>query len=200
MYEWNGLVIGLYKWSVTQLDGISNGISIITWGANRTDNIGLANKSTVEQSTGNGTIINKNNPTDYSAGWETGIIYMSNKLNNNILSYTKFIFIHIYKVILDTTNKPYKLQMWEALIEDENKSFTYINQLKNNIGAVHLFGSGAEYKTNATSQLYIPKASDNAIYFIETNYDDTRGIDVPYPSRWVKNKLAYPRLPGIPPS
>jgi hypothetical protein len=201
LYEWRGTTRGVSKWSISRLDGLSNGITIITWGSDRNDGLGLANKSTVEQCTGYGPIINKNNPNDYSAGWETGVIYMSDKSNEDILSYIKFTFIHIFKIDLDSYGKPYKLRMWEALIEDEQKSYEYTNQLKNNIGAKLLFGDTGEYKTNATKDLYIPQTDINAIYYIETFYDSTRGIDVPDSSRWVKNTLEYGSLSqGVVPS
>lgn len=201
LYEWNGTTKGAYKWSISRLDGLSNGITVITWGSDRNDGLGLANKSTVEQVTGYGPIINKNNPTDYSAGWETGVIYMSDKSKTDILSYVKFVFIHIFKIELNSSGKPYKLRMWEALIEDEQKSYEYTNQLKNNISAKLLFGDNGEYRTNATKDLYVPKTDVNAIYYIETFYDATRGIDAPDPSRWVKNTLEYDSLSqGIVPS
>ena len=200
MYNWNSTRRGSRKWSITQLDGLSNAITSITWGPDRNDGIGLANKSTVEQCTGFGTILNLNNPKDYSAGWETGIIYMSDKSVRDVLKYTKYIFIHIFKVDLDKDNNPSKLRMWEAMVDDEQKSYLYINQLKNNIGAVELFGAGGQYKTNTTSDLYVPKTSKNAIYYLEMNYDLSRGIDIPDPSRWVAGSLHYHDLSlGTPP-
>jgi hypothetical protein len=200
MYAWNGTTRGDRKWSISRLDGLSNGITIITWGSDRNDGLGLANKSTVEQCTGYGPIINKNNPTDYSAGWETGVIYMSDKSNTDILSYVKFVFIHIFKIEFKY-GAPYKLHMWEALIEDEQKSYEYTNQLKNNIGAKLLFGPTGEYKTNATSDLYVPKTDVNAIYYIETFYNNTKGIDVPDSSRWINKTAEYGSLSrGVVPS
>lgn len=200
MYDWDSTKRGARKWSITQLDGLSNGITSITWGPDRDDNIGLANKSTVEQCTGYGPIMNFNNPKDYSAGWETGVIYMSDKSVQDILKYTKFIFIHIFKIDLDRSGNPSKLRMWEAMIEDGQKSYLYINQLKNNIGQQELFGVVGQYETIATLDLYVPKTSKNAIYYMEMNYDSSRGVDVPDSSRWIAKTLEYNKLStGSPP-
>jgi hypothetical protein len=197
MYSWSGTTQGDRLWGIDRLDGLSNGITAITWGADHNGNIGLAGKTTVEQCTGYGPIINSNNPTDYSCGWECGVIYMSDKTNPVITDYSRYVFIHIFKIDIDTTgtyNMPAKFRMWECIVDSEQKSYTYINQLKNNITASVIFGPGAKFADQPTTSLYIPPSPKYNLFYIKMNYDSTRGVDVPDSSRWVNKSVGFPGI------
>lgn len=179
--------------SIDRLDAIANGITMITWGTDRQDGLGLGGKTTVEQCTGYGPIKPKGAPNDLRVGWETGVIYMSNKGadTDDVLSYVPYPFIHIFRIVLGDDGMPSKLYMWEALIDDQSKSLEYTEQLKNNIGAENLFGEGGEFASLTTTQEYVPVAEANNVMMIEMSFDPSRGIDVPIPSQWCDKVLAY---------
>lgn len=197
MYSWDSSARQVQdkKWSIPKLEGISGGITMITWGTDRDDGIGLAGKITVEQCTGYAPIMRKDDSADVSAGWETGVIFMGNKAEADVTKHTLFPFIHIFKIDLDEdTGKPTRMRLWEALVDDEKKSFLYTEQLKNNIGAETLFGTGAEFASLYTKDKYVPASDANEVFYIEMFFDDTRGLDLPNPSRWVNKSLVQDGL------
>lgn len=199
MYYWdseNQTTDGDALWSVDRIDGLPNGTTVINWGSDRNDGKGLANKATTEQCTGSGILANGSNPVDFSCGWETGVIYSSSLAVSDQKVFQKLPFIHIWKVDLDDQGKPSKLRMWEAMVEDEYLSFQYIEQLKNNIGAKTIFGSDGAWQTLTTTAKYSPYGgkSDYRVYYMETNYDNTRGIDPPSTQYWSQKVVRYTHL------
>ena len=176
MYNWdsnNFKVDGPAKFSIARLDGLPNGVTTITWGADRNDGLDLAKKTTVEQCTGFGIIKNQANIKDLTCVWETGVIYSTNKAN---LHSKTLPFIHIIKIDLDDNNEPYKMRMWEALIDDEFKSLLYTEQLKNNISAAVLFDDANASFSSYTKDKYISKKSMHDVQYMETFFDDSKGI------------------------
>jgi len=175
LYEWDSdkKTVGSVKYSISRLDGLANGITAITWGLDRNDSTKLGGKTTVEHCTGYG-IFDK---FDLSCGWETGVIYAGNRSEKDFRKYTLMAFIHIYKIDI-VNNEPYKLRMWESLVDDEMKSLLYINQLKNNIGLESII-----------SDKYIGE-----IDYIEMFYDKTQGIDVPPIWNWSADTKMYRKL------
>lgn len=183
------------KCSVQRLDGLPNGVTTITWGSDRDDH-GLASKTTVEQCTGFGGIRNALDPADLSCGWETGVIYKSEKSKQDTSAYSIMAFIHIYKIVLDENNQPTKLRMWEAVVDDENKSMLYLEQLKNNITAEVIFGDGATFQSLYTQDKYSLEDAMYQVCYIETFFDSTKGVDVATTDKWTAESAVFPYLKG----
>ena len=104
MYNWDSelrQVDGDAKFSIARLEGVANGITAITWGADRDDGLGLANRTTVEHCTGYGVIRKLSDPDDLSCGWETGVIYAGDRAQTDTKQFTIVPFIHIYKIDTD---------------------------------------------------------------------------------------------------
>lgn len=197
MYTWDSdtHVAGTSpEFSISRLDGIANGVTAITWGTDRADGTGLGGKTTVEQCTGYGPLVNTSDTSDWSAGWETGAIFMSDASNPDTTSFEIFPFIHIYKIELDAAGKPTKLRMWEALIEDESKSLLYTRQLQNNITAAVLWGSEDAAFETQVAEKYVASGPKYQVWYMEMFYDATRGIDVPPPSKWGRDRQLYAAL------
>lgn len=196
MYDWDSTaheISGAAKFSITRLEGIANGITAITWGADRQDGLGLANRTTVEQCTGYGPIRKLSDSTDLTCGWETGVIYASDRSNEDFQSYVLMPFIHIYKIEMED-GKPVKLRMWEALIDDESKSLLYTEQLKNNIGATALFGEGEAFASLSDSNMYEPSSDMYQVQYMEMMYDSSQGMDVPTSDLWSDDQVMYDSL------
>ena len=202
MYEWDSenQTRGAVYCNIDRIDGLPNGASTITWASNRPDS--LANKTTVEQVTGFGMIKNYENDDSKLCGWETGVIFMSTSTQPDVTQYDAMPFIHIYRVVLGADQKPHKMYMWEALVDDESKSLRYLQQMRLNIGDKQLFDDYNGFSpTQQETQSYAPANDENKIYFIEMFFDSSRGIATSPVDMYSNETLAFQGLfePGTRP-